>query len=127
MTNKLTFDSIRLGGIDYAGPIEVDLTNYLDGGRGPDASALAVVLYTHEDGYPELLAKVTVNMAGMGSFPAQGCVFVKDYSENEGMLKAFVDKGWMQSTGRTVKSGWSTVTEAKLTGELAELVKESGR
>ncbi|QGZ16747.1 hypothetical protein PBI_DEWDROP_100 [Microbacterium phage Dewdrop] len=120
---SLTFDTIRLAGIDYAGPIEVQLTSYLDANAGSPA----IVLITHEEGFPDLLSKVTLNMAGTGSFPAEGCVFVKDYSEGEGMLQAFVDKGWMQPTGRTVRSGWVTVPEAKLIGELAELVKAGQR
>jgi len=121
--DKLIFDSIQLAGITYNGPIEVQLSQYLDGGP----NGVAIVLVTYEEGYPDLLSKVTLNMAGVGSFPAEGCVFVKDYSEGAGTVKAFVDKGWMKPTGRTVKSGWVTVPELKLTGELAELVKAGAR
>lgn len=116
MTNQLHFESIRLGGINYDGPIEVQVSKYID------AEGMALILVTRDEGYPEVLAKVTVNLSQMGMYPKPGCVFVKDYSEGEGMVAAFEAKGWMMKTGRQVTSGWVTIPEMQLIGELADMV-----
>lgn len=116
MTNNLSLDSIRLGGITYPGPLTLEVKRYAD------PEALAVQLITHEEGYPETLATVSVNLPD--SQPSAWAIFVKDYSENAGVMAAFVDKGWLRPTGRKVMTGWVTVEEAELTGELLELARE---
>lgn len=121
MNDKLQFtEGITLAGNHYDGPIDVEVTRYLSSDGG-----LAIVLITREDGYPDLLSKLTINLEGQGETPNPGCVFVKDYSENEGILDAFVKKGWLRVTGRTVRSGYVSVPEAQVIGDLLELVESS--
>lgn len=117
-TVNLELESIQLGDTTYPGPISVQVTGYLAGG-------VAVILVTSEEGYPELLTKVSIVVPN--KHPAEGCIFVKDYSENAGVLQTFIDKGWLEKTGREVKSGWVTIPEARLLGDLAELVKAATR
>ncbi|AWN07764.1 hypothetical protein HOT31_gp093 [Microbacterium phage Hendrix] len=115
---KLTLDSIVLAGHTYNGPIELELTRYLD----PDAGT-AIILVTRENGYPDLLSKVTINLGQYGSYPRPGCVFVKDYSESAGMMAAMEAAGWMKPTGRWFQAGFVEVPEAELTGDLERLWK----
>ena len=70
----------------------------------------AVVLEDEEG----LYAVATVNLPDE---PLEdGYVFVKDYSENEGMLQALVDAGIVERTDKdTVQSGYVEVPVAKLT------------
>lgn len=57
-------------------------------------------------------ARATVNL------PAEPLgadeVFIKDYSENEGMLDVLVAAGVVEDTGVRVDSGWVTVPVARL-------------
>lgn len=41
-------------------------------------------------------------------------VFIKDYSENEGMLKALVEAGVVAATGRTIRAGFAEIPRAVL-------------
>lgn len=67
----------------------------------------------------EPLADVTVNLPAA---PASGCIWLKDYSENAGMADSLKELGWVSPTGRTEKSGWVTIEEYRLEGELKEYV-----
>ena len=58
------------------------------------------------------VARVTVNLPDADL--ADGEVFVKDHSENEGMLAAMAAAGVLAPTGRVVASGYVTVPVAKL-------------
>lgn len=49
-------------------------------------------------------------------------MFIKDYSENEGLLKQLVDKGFVQEIGATVRSGFVEIPEVKLLGKFMEAV-----
>lgn len=62
------------------------------------------------DGEP--WAHCTVNM--VDHIPAEGCVFIKDYSENEGMLKWLERNKIAKATGRRVRSGFVEVPEARI-------------
>jgi predicted GNAT family acetyltransferase len=108
-------EGIRLGGIVYRGPITLEVNRFMHGDN------LAIRLITHEDGYPDVLAAVTVNLPN--ELLAADHVFVKNWSEGEGMLDVMVAKGWMEATGRKVSSGYVQVPEARLTGDLLELVR----
>tara|TARA_Y100000310_G_C20215604_1_gene593380 strand:- start:179 stop:475 length:297 start_codon:yes stop_codon:yes gene_type:complete len=46
--------------------------------------------------------------------PADGCVFLKGWSENAGISQALCDAGVLELTGRTVKTGFCKAFEAKL-------------
>lgn len=74
-----------------------------------------------EDGltYAEPVGKVTTNL------PDQhlnaGEVFVKDWAENEPMVAALVEAGWLEDTGREVLSGFVAPKVYRLAGPLADL------
>lgn len=44
----------------------------------------------------------------------EGEVFIKDYSENEGMVEFLVKEGVVEKTGREVRSGYIAVPVCKL-------------
>ena len=56
-----------------------------------------------EDGEP--IATITVMLEDAGP-PAPGYLFVKDWSENEGILAALVAHGYVEDTGKRVPTGW---------------------
>lgn len=76
----------------------------------------------------ELYATATVNLPN--DIPAKDCVFIKDYSENEGMLTWLVENNIVITTGRvvfnkTLPSGFVTIPEARLLEPWLELFKVS--
>jgi hypothetical protein len=73
-----------------------------------DNNAIAIQLIC-EDGSP--MATATVNLAEV---PPPGHVFVKDHSENTGMLAALIKAGYVEDTGKRIPSGFVTVPLAKL-------------
>ncbi len=46
--------------------------------------------------------------------PTEGCVFLKGWSENEGIPEVLVKAGVVEFTGRKVKTGYCEAIEAKL-------------
>jgi hypothetical protein len=70
----------------------------------------ALVLRDAEDG--EQVAVATVNLPGVPLNPGE--VFIKDYSENEGMLAALVRAGIVEPSGEAVPSGPAGVVRARL-------------
>lgn len=46
--------------------------------------------------------------------PDEGCVWVKDYSENEGMWDALIKAGVIESTYRTARQGFVVFKEGRL-------------
>ena len=78
-----------------------------------------------EFGGPELVAVATVNLEGYGITADPGCIWVKDYSENSGMVVSLISAGLIQLTGRACEMQWVTVPEAKPIGYLAELIEAS--
>jgi hypothetical protein len=70
----------------------------------------ALVLNDARDG--EQIAVGTVNLPDVPAGPNE--VFIKDYSENEGMLAALEAAGVVKSTGASVRSGFVTVPRAEL-------------
>ncbi len=59
----------------------------------------------------EPLFKATV---AVDKLPANGCVFLKGWSENEGIPETLVKAGIVKLTGRTVATGYCEAIEAKL-------------
>lgn len=70
----------------------------------------AILLVDVEDGSP--VATATVNIPDEEL--TQGCCFIKDWSENEGMLEALVEAGIVEPTGRRVSIGFVEAIEAKI-------------
>ena len=66
----------------------------------------------------EMIAVATVNLPHADAGPND--VFIKDYSENEGMLKALTDAGVITPTGGKVGAGFVEVPRAELLGPFRE-------
>lgn len=80
-------------------------------GRYQDGS-IAMLLDESETG--ERLFTATVCLASYGEKPSEGNVFIKDYSENEGVLKALQEASVVGPVVRSVPAGFATVYECKL-------------
>lgn len=78
--------------------------------RQYDNGRPALQLIDAEDGSP--IATATVNLPDLPAEPNQ--VFVKDWSENEGMLNALVAAGVVKPTGQTVRSRFVEVPVCEL-------------
>lgn len=91
---------ITLMGTEY-GPVRIERHAYKDG-----SPALQV---WDEDGP---LATATVYLLGQPA--SDGCVWIKDWSENEGMLDSLTALGVIEPTGRTTQAGFATAHEARL-------------
>lgn len=100
--------------------------------RQYDNGRPALQLIDAEDGSP--VATATVNLPDLPAGP--NTVFVKDYSENAGMLEALVAAGVVKPTGQTVRSGFVEVPicelqppfrEAALVDKLAGRSRDSGQ
>jgi len=81
--------------------VELLFGNYGDG--SPAIQAISLM------GEPMFTATVALDEK-----PAEGCVFLKGWSENEGVPDALVKAGIVEFTGRKVKTGYCEAIEAKL-------------
>lgn len=63
------------------------------------------------DGF-EPIFKATVAIDG--EFPCDDCVFLKGWSENEGLPEALVRAGVVELTGREIRTGYCKAVEARL-------------
>jgi len=70
----------------------------------------AIKLYDSEHGDP--IATATVNLPDE-TLP-DNHVFIKNWSENEGILDCLVKANYIKPTGRTVNTGFVTAIEAEL-------------
>ena len=78
----------------------------------------ALQLYTPEG---EPISRASVNLP---EFPPMDSIWIKNYSENEGMVKALVEAGWIdENYTKVVISGYETIEAYPMTGELLELWK----
>ena len=50
----------------------------------------------------------------LDELPNEGCVFLKGWSENEGIPEALVQAGIVELTGRKIPTGYCEAIEAKL-------------
>jgi hypothetical protein len=88
----------------FDGKLKLIKTNYSGNNR------IALKLVSIEDNEPWFT--VTVNLP---EEPLDdNCVFIKDFSENEGILDCMVKAGVIELTGRLVETGYVVVPEAKL-------------
>lgn len=76
------------------------------------AGNTAIQLVERETGEP--WAKATVNVPDLADALGKGEVFIKDYSENEGMMDALVAAGVVEDTGRSEPIGYTEARIAKL-------------
>jgi len=70
----------------------------------------ALQLVDVEDGSPYYIATVNIPEEEL----AEGCVFLKGWSENEGVPEALEKAGVVKLTGRIVASGWVEAQEGQL-------------
>lgn len=73
--------------------------------------ATAISLFDPQDGEP--LAVATVNLPH--EVPAPGRVFIKNYSENEGMVSALLQAGVISLPHRLLDAGYVTEGVAEVT------------
>lgn len=77
----------------------------------------------HEDPefhFMEPVGKVTVNLPDQHL--NEGEFFVKDWSENEPMIAALLEAGWLIATGREVISGFIAPQVMTAGGELLDFI-----
>jgi hypothetical protein len=89
--------------------VTVWLTKYFN-----DAPALLLTI--EEPGGRQTLAIVSSNLSML---PAEGSIWVKDYSENAGVLAQLQSQGLLETTGVTQPAGWVVLPEARFIGDLA--------
>lgn len=80
---------------------------------------------------PELGMKATTATVALLEYghprPRFGCVWLKTWSENEGIAEALVSGGCVELTGRSTVTGRGVVAqEAKLTSEALKVLAEQG-
>lgn len=75
---------------------------------------------TEEGPFLAPYAKVTVNMPD--DHLNEGEFFVKDWAENEDLVRHLREAGWLTHTGREVLSGFVTVPVMRAAGPLADLI-----
>lgn len=83
----------------------MDVSTYVNNGR------LALMLLSNKDGYP--VATATVNLKA--DLEAPDHIFVKSWSENEGMAKCLEEHGIAIHTGHTSSTGYVKADVMKLT------------
>jgi hypothetical protein len=71
---------------------------------------LAIQLIDAEDGEPVAIA--TVNLPEHELAPDE--VFIKDWSENDGMVEFLVENGIVEYTGRRVPTGYTSAAVCRL-------------
>lgn len=94
-------DSITFNGNTYA-YVAIELDVYIFGGH-------ALSMLTE---YGELLARVSAFVED--DPPDEGCIWVKNYSENSGIQEALCAAGILELTGRTVKTGFVELQEGRI-------------
>lgn len=78
-----------------------------------DNGRLALRLIDAKDGSP--IATATVNIPDVKLSKDE--VLIKDYSENQGMLKVLEEAGIVKSTGDSIRSGFVNIPICEYTGE----------
>ena len=90
----------------------------LDFARYGDDTIAIRVFGDDGDGFADHLTTPTVSLAGYGERPAEGNVFIKDWSENEGTLAALQAAGIIGAPVREVKAGFAIAYECPLLVEV---------
>lgn len=93
---------MRIGETRYSTGGEIEFAQYLDG-------SVCIMLHDGSDG---TYLRLTVNLPEHKL--AKDCVWIKNWSENEGAWDALVKAGVGTATGRSVMTGFATAHEMKL-------------
>ena len=83
---------------------KVGFSRYQDNGR------IAIVLFDDESGEQLFVASVNLPEVAL----PENHVFIKNWSENRGVLQSLVDAGILRSTGRRVPTGYVEADECEL-------------
>lgn len=70
----------------------------------------------------EVTATITVALAEQ---PHDGMLWIKNYSENEGVAEQLVQKGLLEPTNHSAVSGWVVINEYKPIGWLAAAIADA--
>jgi len=70
---------------------------------------------------PQTGERLSVATVALDELPDKGCVFLKGWSENQGIPECLVKEGVVELTGKKIKTGFCEALEAKL---LINLEKE---
>ena len=97
-------DGVIVGKTKYSNKSVLEQRLYADG-------TLAIRGTNPDDGLPNFTATVWLETP-----PSDGCVWLKGWSENEGVPEALVAAGVVKLTGRKQASGFVDAVEAKLRG-----------
>ena len=96
---------------DYLGDVEfMGFKCFLVKQKYDTNGRTALQLIDQEDGGPVAIATTNLPEEELG----ENELFIKNYSENEGMLDCLVDAGYVEATERTVRSGFVTIPVVKL-------------
>ena len=95
----------------FVGPTRYSSGGYLWRGKYQDNGTLALMLLNPREGEREMT--VTVNLPN--AVLDEDCVWVKDWSENEGIVDALVRAGVGRTTGRTWPTGFVEAVEFRVT------------
>jgi len=98
--------------LDYAGEPLYPAFGRYEGGR----AALQML-----DGMDLPYATITVNLP---EDLAEGEHFVKGWSENEPIVKALLDAGWLRDTGRRVQTGYVEAMVCEFAGPLEQAYEQ---
>ena len=92
---------VRLSGTLYS-DVSISWAFYLADPNNEKSERIpALQLFVSDEGFPELLATATTNLPGI--IPEPGQVFIKDWSENEGMFASLVRAGVLEDTGDAIE------------------------
>jgi Domain of unknown function (DUF4313) len=98
--------STAMNKVKFLGHVcDVEVTTYRNG-------RTALILNDARTG--EEVTVATVNIPEIPVTPGE--TFIKDYSENEGVLKALEEAGWVKSTGERVHSGFVEIPKVTVLG-----------
>jgi hypothetical protein len=92
-------------------PVTVEFKSwgcYLTTSQYPNGTT-AIQLWSVVDGSPIATATCAIDQK-----PDSGCVFIKNYSENEGMLDALTKAGVIGPVQRVINNGYVDVYEVEL-------------
>ena len=111
MTNNDT--TIIFTAFDQTFAVTPQLSSYNPNGR-------VAIAFFDEDGP---FAKLTTNLPDQHL--NEGEVFVKDWAENEPLVEALLEFGWLELTGREVQSGFVFPKVMRPAGPLLNLLRNN--
>lgn len=82
-----------------------------------------------EDEYQQPVHATLSVMAGEDPFPGfsmegNECFWMKNYSENEGLLEQLLQAGWLRDSGRKIKQGYVTLPMVEIRLDESEIAKQ---